>query len=91
MNMISSTCSELRKQAHIYEKAGDAETRWIMLQAADMIEQLSEKSKPTANVLQEIRNEVANWNKTEPARYVPNYDAFARVINLIDEKIGGES
>ena len=42
-------------------------------------------------ILQEIRNEVANWHKTEPARYVPNYDAFARLINLIDEKIGGES
>ena len=41
-------------------------------------------------ILQEIRNDVANWNKTEHARYVPNYDAFARFINLIDEKIGGE-
>lgn len=38
-------------------------------------------------VLREIREEVANWHKQEPARYVPNYDAYARFINLIDRRI----
>jgi hypothetical protein len=35
----------------------------------------------------ELRNEIASWHETEPPTYVPNYDAWARCINVIDEYI----
>jgi len=37
----------------------------------------------------ELRNEIASWHETEPPTYVPNYDAYARCINVIDEYLEG--
>ena len=39
------------------------------------------------NALQEIRDEIADWHKTEPAQYVPNYDAYARCMAAIEKKM----
>ncbi len=39
------------------------------------------------NALQEIRDEIADWHKTEPAQYVPNYDAYARCLAVVEKKI----
>ena len=39
------------------------------------------------NALQEIRDEIASWHKTEPAQYVPNYDAYARCLAVVEKKI----
>ncbi len=34
--------------------------------------------------LEQIRDEIFEWGK-EPAQYVPNYDAYIRVLELIDK------
>lgn len=37
-----------------------------------------------------IREEIKNWFD-EPARYVPNYDVYKRVIELIDKHLDDKS
>ena len=42
-----------------------------------------QNGKPLDNELQEIRQEIKSWFR-EPARYIPNYDAYKRFIEIID-------
>lgn len=37
--------------------------------------------------LEQIREEIVEWRK-EPARYIPNYDAYKRFLELIDKYKG---
>ena len=37
--------------------------------------------------LQNVREKISNFCAMEPAAYVPNYVAYARCINLIDDEM----
>ena len=65
-----------------------ASPAWVEGRVAPTVEEAAVQKYPKWCPMvdtDELRNEIASWHETEPPTYVPNYDAWERCINVIDE------